>query len=177
MICNKYPKDCIYKNLPEIGTNGYFLNKKLINTADKNITTNNNNNNNSNNNNSNNDCVNNEETNFKDTVAQISYSMPKTPPEMKKEKNNNEYNENEYLQNLLDTEKGESQHIILNEQNKNDNLLQTISQNQQDNNYQGKIINQSIDQANNIFNNNQNQSGSNNCFQLNIDPDKINQDI
>ncbi|ETW37794.1 hypothetical protein PFTANZ_01560 [Plasmodium falciparum Tanzania (2000708)] len=103
--------------------------------------------------------------------------MPKTPPEMKKEKNNNEYNENEYLQNLLDTEKGESQHIILNEQNKNDNLLQTISQNQQDNNYQGKIINQSIDQANNIFNNNQNQSGSNNCFQLNIDPDKINQDI
>ncbi|CAG25043.1 nuclear polyadenylated RNA-binding protein NAB2 [Plasmodium falciparum NF54] len=174
-------------NLPEIGTNGYFLNKKLINTADKNITTNNNNNNNSNNNNSNNnnsnnnnsnnDCVNNEETNFKDTVAQISYSMPKTPPEMKKEKNNNEYNENEYLQNLLDTEKGESQHIILNEQNKNDNLLQTISQNQQDNNYQGKIINQSIDQANNIFNNNQNQSGSNNCFQLNIDPDKINQDI
>ncbi|SOV12640.1 nuclear polyadenylated RNA-binding protein NAB2, putative [Plasmodium sp. gorilla clade G2] len=179
--CNYSHDHVDTSNLPEIGTNGYFLNKKLINTVDKNINTNNNNNNNNNN----------EENNFNEKVAQISYSMPKTPPEMKKEKSNNEYNENEYIQNLLDTEKGESQNIILNEQIKNNNIFQTISQNQQDNNYQFQTINQSINQTNNIFNTNENENtntntntntndndnNNNNCFQLIMNPDKLNQDI
>ncbi|EUD68544.1 hypothetical protein C922_00943 [Plasmodium inui San Antonio 1] len=74
-------------NLPEVGMNGYFLNKKLINKNDK---------------------GNNSGTNFDDKVAQISISMPKTPPEMKKDNRaKNCYNENEYLQSMLDVERQE----------------------------------------------------------------------
>ncbi|CAA9989099.1 nuclear polyadenylated RNA-binding protein NAB2, putative [Plasmodium knowlesi strain H] len=71
-------------NLPEVGMNGYFLNKKLINNNDK---------------------GNNGGGNFDDKVAQISISMPKTPPEMKKDnRTKNSYNENEYLQSMLHAE-------------------------------------------------------------------------
>ncbi|ANQ09146.1 Uncharacterized protein PCOAH_00034510 [Plasmodium coatneyi] len=71
-------------NLPEVGMNGYFLNKKLVNNNDK---------------------GNNSGANFDDKVAQISISMPKTPPEMKKDnRTKNSYNENEYLQSMLDAE-------------------------------------------------------------------------
>ncbi|SCO68165.1 nuclear polyadenylated RNA-binding protein NAB2, putative [Plasmodium vivax] len=71
-------------NLPEVGMNGYFLNKKLINNNDK---------------------GNNSGANFDDKVAQISISMPKTPPEMKKDnRTKNGYSENEYLQSMLDVE-------------------------------------------------------------------------
>ncbi|KJP88139.1 hypothetical protein AK88_02256 [Plasmodium fragile] len=78
------PKNTFAKNLPEVGMNGYFLNKKLINNNDK---------------------GNNNGTNFEDKVAQISISMPKTPPEMKKDnRTKSGYNANEYLQSMLDAE-------------------------------------------------------------------------
>ncbi|CAD2095290.1 nuclear polyadenylated RNA-binding protein NAB2, putative [Plasmodium vinckei lentum] len=90
--CNYSHDHVDTSNMPEIGTNGYFLNKKLINNTTQN--------------------ANNE--NFDNKVAQISISMPKTPPEMKKDKNKSEYNENEYIQGMLEAEKQELNNSINN---------------------------------------------------------------
>lgn len=69
---------------PVIGSNGFFLNKKLINSG-------------------NNRC---EEKKVDDQVKNMSTSLPKTPPEMMKEKSKDmEYTENEYISNMLESEK------------------------------------------------------------------------
>ncbi|CRG93807.1 nuclear polyadenylated RNA-binding protein NAB2, putative [Plasmodium gallinaceum] len=167
--CNYY---CNYSHdhvnstaLPEIGTNGYFLNKKLINNYDKN---------------SNN-------MNFDDKVAQISISMPKTPPEMRKDKSKNEYNENEYIQNLLETEKDkleeqvneptedkENMNVTTVEQNEEkeyeveDNYIFQNSSNQ--NSYSRDNVGTEINES---IKNNENESNNYNCFEIVIDPDNL----
>ncbi|CRH00907.1 nuclear polyadenylated RNA-binding protein NAB2, putative [Plasmodium relictum] len=175
--CNYY---CNYSHnhvnstaLPEVGTNGYFLNKKLINNYDKS---------------SNN-------TNFEDKVAQISISMPKTPPEMRKDKSKNEYNENEYIQNLLETEKDELKEQI-NEQTKNkenvneytgeqkeekeyeaeDDLDKEVEENyifQNNSNQKNYSCDNEGNEMNTNIKNNENESINYNCFEIVIDPDNM----
>lgn len=83
--CN-YSHKHVDSSLPvvaELGSTGYFLNKKLVNNVTDQVVG----------------------KNFDDKVAQISISMPKTPPEMRRDKSRGEYNENEYIQSMLEEER------------------------------------------------------------------------
>ncbi|SBT38030.1 nuclear polyadenylated RNA-binding protein NAB2, putative (NAB2) [Plasmodium ovale wallikeri] len=140
-------------NLPEIGTNGYYLNKKLINNNDRGANS----------------------GNFDDKVAQISISMPKTPPEMKKDKNKNEYNENEYIENLLEVEKQELKGIT-NEHALNESPIEERKQQKEEE--EEEIV---IDNVNDITEENylllsngkenENEAVDYNCFDIVINPD------
>ncbi|SCO61167.1 nuclear polyadenylated RNA-binding protein NAB2, putative [Plasmodium berghei] len=158
--CN-YSHDHIdTSNMPEIGTNGYFLNKKLINNTTQN--------------------TNNES--FDNKVAQISISMPKTPPEMKKDKNKSEYNENEYIQGMLEAEKQELNNLENNNSINNNILgLQLGECTEGDGNPNNNLINLSQTNIpfsinkNNLGNLSENNVSNYNCFNGVSNSDKFNQ--
>ncbi|KAI4837273.1 nuclear polyadenylated RNA-binding protein NAB2 [Plasmodium brasilianum] len=159
-------------NLPEIGTNGYFLNKKLINSNQKTVDGN---------------------ANFDDKVAQISISMPKTPPEMRKDKNKTEYNENEYIENIIESEKADEKYDVNNEQqSQNDYRMEIIREQNQENGQEVHNLKQ-IREESFIFQNNdentnyfahdnlgnavvdtkENEAVDYNCFDIVIDPENL----
>ncbi|SBS85274.1 nuclear polyadenylated RNA-binding protein NAB2, putative (NAB2) [Plasmodium ovale curtisi] len=149
--CNYSHDHVDISNLPEIGTNGYYLNKKLINNNDRGVNS----------------------GNFDDKVAQISISMPKTPPEMKKDKNKNEYNENEYIENLLEVEKQELKGIT-NEHSLNEIPIEERKQQKEEEEEEIVIDNvNEITEENYLLrsNENENEAVDYNCFDIVINPD------
>ncbi|CDU18922.1 nuclear polyadenylated RNA-binding protein NAB2, putative [Plasmodium yoelii] len=174
--CNYSHDHVDTSNMPEIGTNGYFLNKKLINNTTQNTNS----------------------ESFDNKVAQISISMPKTPPEMKKDKNKSEYNENEYIQGMLEAEKQELNNLGNNNSTNNDYTNNNFTNNdytnnntvelqsgectEGDGNKNNNLINLSQTNVpftinkNNLGNLSENNVSNYNCFNGVTNSDKFNQD-